>query len=424
MVLIIIGQNHKGLIFLEGVGKMKAKDPATIRRTDRSNPEETDLIDHMHGLRKPIAGDVPLSEIINPMVQEGELYEKLPGGAVHCYACGHNCKINPGGRGICQVRYNIAGKLYVPFGYVAALQCDPTEKKPFFHIYPGSDTLTFGMLGCDIHCLYCQNWDISQALRDANAGRPPALVTPKELVQLAKQNSARCVASSYNEPLITSEWAAAVFKEAKAAGFTCMYVSNGNATRQVLEYIRPFTDGYKIDLKTMNDKSYRTLGAVLDRVLDGVRMVHSLGFWLEIVTLVVPGFNDSKEELLDAAQFIKSVSADIPWHLTAFHKDYRMTDPNNTSAKTLIHAAEIGYQEGLNYVYTGNLPGQVGEFENTYCPNCRSPLIKRYGYIIEDYRLTAQGTCPKCNTHIPGIWTSNPKTVRLGGMGLPRFVRR
>jgi pyruvate formate lyase activating enzyme len=846
----------------------------TVRRTDRADDTGTDLIDELRSLRKPLAGDVPISELIDPLVREGELYEALPDGSVHCFACGHNCKIKPGARGICQVRYNLGGKLRVPWGYVSGLQSDPTEKKPFYHVHPGSDTLTFGMLGCDLHCSYCftgdttvvtnhgpislsdlfdradhveqkpdgviaypkdlravaasgtfrsvravfkhpyrgrlaviqpyylpalrctpdhriyatddvarppvqiraehltkrhflaiprqcasksalpqvidvaallgehqvtyrvpwgltveqrtaiaeatlvgatsreigaslgksgsyirhvrskiarglaedvrtrrpilepdslrfpnehrpglpiripldsemarllgyycaegcvvsnkkrpnshtlnfsfshqesalakevgallekrlgveaklvhrettlgvyatkasaallfkslagecsdqkqvpalmftaprqtveaflqayvegdghhyvngkvsvttvsrrlaygiawlvlqlgnlpsvydtpmpesgqiqgraikrsthqytivwyehnitrkvvetddyyliplrditfteydgdvynmeveeehnylaglllvsncQNWDISQALRDANAGRPPARTTPEQMVSLALRHGAKNVASSYNEPLITSEWAVAVFKQAKAKGLTCLYVSNGNATPQVLEYIRPFTDGYKIDLKTMNDKNYRKLGAVLDNVLDTVRLAHKMGFWVEIVTLVVPGFNDSEQELRDAAQFIKSVSPDIPWHVTAFHKDYRMHDPANTDARTLIRAAEIGQAEGLHYVYAGNLPGRIGTLENTFCPSCHATLIERLGYVILDYQITPEGTCPRCQTKIAGIWPKSKDEVRLGTttdlfFRVPRQVR-
>jgi pyruvate formate lyase activating enzyme len=239
-------------------------------------------------------------------------------------------------------------------------------------------------------------------------------MTPDEMVTLAKRNGARAVVSSYNEPLITSEWARAVFEKAKAAGFLCGYVSNGNATREVLEYIRPYTDAYKIDLKTMNDKNYRKLGAVLNTVLDGIRMVHEMGFWLEIVTLVIPGFNDSTDELFEAARFIRSVSPDIPWHVTAFHQDYRMKDPDNTSAKTLIRAAEIGSEAGLNYVYAGNMPGRVGPYEDTHCPNCQTTLIKRIGYVIEDYQITPEGTCPSCGTQIAGVWPKSKKDVRLG----------
>jgi pyruvate formate lyase activating enzyme len=396
------------------MGKMSVKRQIVTRRTDRASLGEPALINELRDLRQPIAGDVPLAQVVNPMVREGELYTELPNDVAHCFACAHECKIKPGGRGICQVRYNLGGKLHVPWGYVAALQCDPTEKKPFNHIYPGSDTLTFGMLGCDLHCPYCQNWDISQAMRDANAGRSPARVTPQQLVESARRNSAKCIASSYNEPLITSEWARAVFQEAKSAGFTCMYISNGNATRRVLEYIRPYTDGYKIDLKTMNARSYQKLGGVLAHILDGVRMVHELGFWLEIVTLTVPGFNDSNEELRDAAQFIKSVSPNIPWHVTAFHKDYKMLDPDDTDADTLIRAAEIGYAEGLHFVYAGNLPGRVGPYENTLCPDCHETLIERAGYVVLDYQLTSEGACPKCRTKIPGIWPKSKDEVRLG----------
>lgn len=351
---------------------------------------------------------------VNGMVREGVLYEKLTENRVHCFACAHNCKINDGGRGICQVRYNVDGTLFVPHGYVAALQCDPVEKKPFFHVLPSSDALTFGMLGCDLHCGYCQNWDISQALRDATAGRPPSLITPRELVEIGREQGARIFASSYNEPLITSEWAVEIFREAQAAGFLCACVSNGNATREVLEYIKPLVSAYKIDLKSMRDKNYRQLGAPLEHILDGIKMVYAMGFWLELVTLVIPGFNDSPQELRDAAQFVASVSPDIPWHVTAFHQDYKMMDKDNTSMRDLLRACEIGREAGLNFVYAGNLPGMVGEWENTYCPNCRALLIERQGFMISMYHLQENGTCPKCNTLIPGIWHSKPKDVRLG----------
>jgi len=370
-------------------------------------------------------GTTPVAELLDRRTKEGTLYQRLEDNKLRCFACGHRCLILDGYRGICKVRFNEDGVLKVPRGYVGALQSDPTEKKPFFHIYPGSDTLTFGMLGCDLHCSYCQNWVTSQALRDPAselAGAQPAQVSPQKLVALAKQQGAQLVGSSYNEPLITSEWAVEVFKAATQAGLKCVYISNGNATREVLEYIRPYVSGYKIDLKTMSDKNYRKLGAVLQNVLDGVTMVHDLGFWLEIVTLVIPGFNDSDAELMDAARFLASLSPDIPWHVTAFHKDYKMLDPDNTTARTLLRAAEIGEEAGLRYVYAGNLPGEVGEYEHTFCPNCRARLIERYGYIILDYRLTAQGACPDCGTQIPGLWTDRPDTVRLYGPGRPRPV--
>jgi pyruvate formate lyase activating enzyme len=358
-------------------------------------------------VRKPLAGDVPIAQAIDPRVREADLYEPLADNKVRCYACSHRCTIMPGGRGVCQVRYNLGGKLYAPWGYVAALNCDPTEKKPFYHVYPGSHTLTFGMLGCDLHCPFCQNWDISQTLRDAYSGHPPQPITAKEMVEIARGYGAACVASSYNEPLITSEWAQEIFRVTQAAGFTNLYVSNGNATRAVLEYIRPHTSGYKIDLKTMRDKNYRKLGGQLEHILDGIRMVHEMGFWMEIVTLVIPGFNDSDDELRDAARFLVSLSPDIPWHVTAFHKDYKMRDPDNTSTATLLRAAEIGYNEGLRYVYAGNIPGRVGEYEDTRCPTCQTTLIERRGYTIRGYHLTREGTCRKCGTKIAGIWSDS-----------------
>jgi pyruvate formate lyase activating enzyme len=353
--------------------------------------------------QKPITV-LTLEEVLKRFAVPGELYDRLPGGKVRCFACGHRCVILPGLEGICKVRYNADGTLYVPANYVAALQCDPIEKKPFFHVLPGSRALTFGMLGCDLHCSYCQNWLTSQALRDPIAGAPPQAITALEIIALARRSRADSVISSYNEPLITSEWAVRVFTEAKRVGLLTGYVSNGNATPEVLDYIRPWTDLYKIDLKTFRDRNYRQLGGTLKSVLETCRLVFERGFWMEIVTLIVPGFNDSDEELRDIAHFIASISPDIPWHVTAFHKDYKMTDPDNTPPQTLIRAAEIGYREGLHYVYAGNLPGMVGPFENTYCPQCRTLLIERYGFRVLQVNLE-EGACPRCHAPIPGVWS-------------------
>ena len=347
-----------------------------------------------------------LAEVLDEMTAEGaaELTEHLPGLALKCYACGHRCLIKEGKRGICKVRFNEGGHLRVPANYVAALQCDPTEKKPFFHALPGSDTLTFGMLGCDLHCAYCQNWLTSQALRDDAAVSPPNVVTAERLVAMAKAYGASMVGSSYNEPLITAEWAVEVFKRAKPAGFRTAFISNGNATPQVLDYLRPWTDCYKIDLKSMSDRNYRQLGGVVDNILDTVKMVHERGFWEEIVTLVIPGFNDSHDELKRAADFIASVSPNIPWHVTAFHQDYHMQENANTTAEQLIRACEIGRDAGLRYIYAGNLPGRVGRWENTYCPACDTLLVERYGYLIRQMSVTPSGNCPSCSERIPGIW--------------------
>ncbi len=331
----------------------------------------------------------------------------VEGDRVRCLACGHRCLIGEGLRGICKVRFNDAGRLKVPFGYVV-------EKKPFFHVYPSSDALTFGMMGCDLHCQYCQNWLTSQALRDANAVAPVRPVTPAQLVDAARREGARLVVSSYNEPLITAEWAVAVFREANAAGLNCAFVSNGNATPEVLDFLRPWIVAYKVDLKSFDDHHYRTLGGALDNITRTIRMVHERGLWLEIVTLVIPGFNDGADELRRAAEFLVSISPDIPWHVTAFHADYKMNETPSTSAETLIRAAEIGTAAGLRFVYAGNLPGRVGPWENTRCPGCGATVIERFGYLVRAYRITPDGRCPECQVGIPGVWPGAADEVRTG----------
>ena len=366
-----------------------------------------------------------VGDLLDQLTVAGTLYEKLDDKAVRCYACGHRCVIRDGKRGICQVRFNEDGELRVPHGYVAALQSDPIEKKPFFHVMPSTNALTFGMLGCDFHCGYCQNWLTSQTMRDPQSDVSVNYIrkiSPQGMVEYARKTNASVVVSSYNEPLITTEWAVEIFKEAKKAGLMCAYVSNGNTTPEVMEYLAPYLSAYKIDLKCMSDKNYRKLGGVLQNTLDGIKRAHEMGLWVEVVTLTIPDFNDSNEELWDAARFIAEVSRDIPWHVTAFHKDYKMTNRDNTDVKTLLRAAEIGKEAGLRYVYAGNLPGQVGEYDDTFCAGCNHQLIKRRGYIILDYQLTSDGKCPQCGAKVPGVWPKNPSQVLLNGMGMPRSV--
>ncbi|MBN8654681.1 MAG: AmmeMemoRadiSam system radical SAM enzyme [Anaerolineae bacterium] len=363
-----------------------------------------------------------LANRLDSLTVEGELYEKLPDDSVRCFACGHRCLIREGKRGICQVRFNKGGKLMVPHGYVAALQSDPIEKKPFSHVLPGSNALTFGMLGCDYHCPYCQNWITSQAMRDPASDVSSQFIrelTPDGVLSYARQTNAAVVVSSYNEPLITSEWAVDIFKVAKENGLKCAFVSNGNNTPEAMDYLAPYLSAYKVDLKCMSDKNYRKLGGTLQHTLDGIKRAREHGLWVEVVTLVIPGFNDSNEELWDAARFLAEVSKDIPWHVTAFHKDYKMTEPDNTDAKTLIRAAEIGREAGLKFVYAGNLPGTVGEYEDTHCPRCSYRLVKRRGYVIQEYSITGEGKCPKCGESIPGVWATNPTGVGLNGIGFP-----
>jgi pyruvate formate lyase activating enzyme len=357
-----------------------------------------------------IKGMTTFASVLDRMTAAGELTEPLPDGAIRCTACGHRCLVREGRRGICQVRFNQGGELRVPWGYVAALNADPVEKKPFFHILPGSTALTFGMLGCDFHCGFCQNWLTSQVLRDPAADESVSFVrriSPEQIIEVARRNGAEVIASSYNEPLITSEWAVAIFKQAIQAGMKCVYVSNGNSTPEVLEYLRPYLTGMKIDLKSMQGKNYRQLGGVLKNVLDTIKRVMELGLWLEVVTLVVPGFNDSNAELWEAARFLAGISPDIPWHVTAFHSDYKMNDTGNTPAHSLLRAAEIGREAGLHYVYAGNLPGRVDEYETTFCPKCNTALVKRTGYSIHRVSITLQGTCSQCGTVIAGVWATS-----------------
>jgi pyruvate formate lyase activating enzyme len=347
-----------------------------------------------------------LKEVLYQNVAEAapELVEALDRGRLRCYSCGHECPIPEGQAGVCKVRFNQGGKLLVPWGYVGGVQCDPIEKKPFFHVHPGALAYSFGMLGCDLHCSYCQNWVTSQALRDPTAISPPLKASPEQLVRQAKRQGARVLVSTYNEPLITSEWAVAIFEEAKAEGLDTAFVSNGNGTPRVLEYLRPWIDYYKVDLKSFDDAHYRKLGGRLEPILRTIRQLHEMGIWVEIVTLTIPGFNDSSDELKRLAEFLVSVSPDIPWHITAFHQDYKMTDPEDTPPSTLIRAAEIGRAAGLHFVYAGNLPGLVGNLENTYCPQCHHLLVERHGYLIRNYNVAADGSCPHCHAQIPGRW--------------------
>src|SRR5690348_4601678 len=332
------------------------------------------------------------------------LIERKPEGTIQCFACGHRCVIKPGRDGVCRVRFNEAGTLLVPHGYVGALACDPIEKKPFFHVLPGSDALTFGMLGCDFHCGYCQNWVTSQMLRDADAVAQPRMTTPKQLVDLAIRHGAPVVASSYNEPLITSELAVDVFKEANARGLLCAYISNGNGTLQVLDFIRPHVSAYKVDLKTFDPKHYRQLGGVMENVTDTIRMLKERGFWVEIVTLVVPEFSDAPDDLKRMADFLASVDPLMPWHMTAFHPDYKMIENRRTVVDDLMKVVEYGKAAGLKYMYPGNLPGQVGEWENTRCHHCNATVIRRYGFLVTENRVLADGKCPECGGQLPGIW--------------------
>lgn len=344
-----------------------------------------------------------LAEMLDRYTVAGSLVQP-EGDRLRCLACGHRCLLGEGKRGICKVRFVEDGQLWVPFGYVAGLQCDPVEKKPFYHVYPGSEALTFGMLGCDLHCGYCQNWISSQTLRDEMAGARLTPMAPQQIVAHAVRAEAKLVVSSYNEPLISAEWAVAVFQEAHAAGLDCAFVSNGNATPEALDFLAPWLVAYKVDLKSFNDRRYRELGGTLAKVTDTIRQLHQRGLWAEVVTLLVPGFNDDEQELREAASFLASVNPDMPWHITAFHPDYHMQNLEPTRRRQLLRAAEIGSEAGLNFVYLGNMPGKLEPWENTRCPGCGTTVIERFGFYVLANRLSATGCCPACRQPLPGVW--------------------
>ena len=343
---------------------------------------------------------------LDSLTRPGELVQELDKGNLLCTACGHLCKLKPGQRGVCKVRFNSDGTLMVPFRYSAGLQNDPIEKKPFFHALPGSRAMSFGMLGCDFRCAYCQNWFTSQSLKDEASTVRATPITAGEICQQALQHDSKVVVSTYNEPLITSEWAVEVFQEAKLNGLGTAYVSNGHGTPQVLEYLRPWVDLFKIDLKSFSEKEYRRLGGSLSAVLETIQTVYSMGIWLELVTLLIPDYNDSDKELSEMAEFIAGISPAIPWHVTAYHPDYKMRDRERTPVDTLLRATRHGKRAGLHFVYAGNLPGQVKNTENTYCPHCQELLVERKGFRVLSIKLN-DDLCPSCNVSVPGRWINS-----------------
>lgn len=336
-----------------------------------------------------------------------DLAQSRDQAAVQCLACAHRCVIPAGGAGVCNVRVNRAGVLRVPFGYTASLACDPIEKKPFFHVLPGAQALSFGMLGCNLRCPFCQNWTLSQAGRDPDAWVPPQPCAASELVQLALRRATPVLAGTYNEPLITSEWACDIFRLGKRHGMLTCYVSNGYATTEVLVYLDPWLDAVNVDLKCFSERGYARLGGRLQPVLDTIRALRQRGKWVEVTTLVVPEFNDSRAELNDIAGFLASVDVDMPWHVSAYHADYQMRHgPARTSRRQVETALESGAAAGLRYLYAGNLAG-LDQYENTRCRQCGRLLIERHGFRTVRNELQG-GCCPDCRLAVPGRWDRSP----------------
>ena len=327
-------------------------------------------------------------------------YDKLAGGLVHCRLCPNDCRLSEGQIGICRARKNIGGELYsMVYGKIASVHVDPIEKKPFFHVLPGSTAFSIATPGCNMRCLFCQNWEISQAfpwdIRTSAA-------TPEEVVDAALKSGAPSIAFTYTEPTIFYEYMIDIAKLAKQKGLKTVVISNGYINPEPLRALLPFIDAYKVDFKAFNPKFYKELtGGSLDPVLNTMKLIQKEGVWLEIVTLLVPGHNDSEEEIRGLARWIKdNLGPDVPLHFSRFHPQHKMLDLPPTPVETVIRARQIAMEEGLHFVYTGNVAYEPGE--TTYCPGSREPAIERRGqFVVKNNMKNGKGPDGQA---IPGIW--------------------
>jgi pyruvate formate lyase activating enzyme len=334
-------------------------------------------------------------------MKEAMFYERESGEQVRCGLCRFRCLIRDGARGICAVRENRGGTLYsLVYGKLCAEHVDPIEKKPLFHVMPGSRSYSIATAGCNFHCRHCQNYTISQV--DRNAPIQGAEKTPQEIVQRAMDNECLSISYTYTEPTIFYEFAYDTARLAREAGLKNVFVTNGYISREALETIAPFLAAANIDLKGFSEGFYRdVVHARLSEVLDSIIEYRKHGIWLELTTLIIPGLNDSEAELQGLASFIvANLGIDTPWHVSQFYPTYKLVDRPRTPVATLRRARDIGRAAGLRYVYEGNVPGEGGE--NTFCPSCSSVLIKRYGYVIETDRIN-NGACPDCGAAIAGV---------------------
>jgi pyruvate formate lyase activating enzyme len=324
-------------------------------------------------------------------------------GALRCTACAHRCVMERGRTGACGVRTTVDGVLHVPYGYVARRYVRPVETNTVYHVLPGARSLTFGMYGCDLRCPYCHNWKVSQALRDPEAGeRAPTDLTPEALVDEAVARGCEVVCAAYNEPLIAAEWAHDVFTEARRRGLVTGVVTDGHSTPETLAFMRPVTDFFRVDLKGWLPEHYKQLGGRLEPVLASIVDARRLGFWVEIVTLVVPGFNDDPRGLAELATRLAAIDPTIPWHLDAFVPRYKLSELASTSPTLLAMAAGAAYARGLQYVYVGNVGDAFPELSSTRCPSCSTTLIGRRDWsTVESY--VQDGRCASCGHAVPGI---------------------
>jgi len=335
-------------------------------------------------------------------MKEAYLYAKQSGAKVRCFLCSHRCLIADGKRGVCCVRENREGNLYsLVYERLISANVDPIEKKPFFHFLPGSKAFSVAAPGCNFRCLHCQNHEISQLPRDREIIMGEKVST-EEICSLALKHNCASISYTYTEPTIFFEYAYDTARIARTKGLKNNFVTNGYMTAEALDMISPYLDGANVDLKSFSEGFYKKVcGAKLKPVLESITRMHALGIWVEVTTLIIPTLNDAGGELREVARFLLSVSPAIPWHVSAFYPTYRMMDKPRTSPEIIRRAREIGLEEGLRYVYTGNIPGAEGE--NTSCYHCQKVLIRRYGYQIAENSIT-EGKCPHCGTSIEGVW--------------------
>jgi pyruvate formate lyase activating enzyme len=331
------------------------------------------------------------------------------GGSLRCTACAHRCVMGEGRVGACGVRDARDGQIFAPFGYVARRYVREVETNTVYHVEPGAKALTFGMYGCDLRCPYCHNWKLSQALREDAPGEAPVTITPAELVDEAIVAGARVVCAAYNEPMIAAEWVKAVFTEARERGLRTMVVSDGNTTPEALAYLRPVTDVYRVDLKGFDGEQYKTLGGRLEPVLGAIAEARRLGYWVEVVTLVVPGFNDDANGLRGLAKKLAAIDPSMPWHLNAFQPRYKMAERPAMHPELLVSVAGVAFARGMRFVYVGNVTHMFGELEHTRCPGCHATVVERANYRTTKNRLTATGACPDCGERIPGLFGEAPR---------------
>jgi pyruvate formate lyase activating enzyme len=333
---------------------------------------------------------------------EARYYQKLENQHVRCQLCPHQCALKPGARGICGVRENQAGILVsLNHARAIAIHNDPIEKKPLFHVLPGSTSLSVATVGCNLSCAHCQNHDISQYPRKSRQV-PGEETTAAEVVRLAREAGSATISFTYSEPTIFMEWAQEIAAAASPAGIRCVSVTNGYTREQPLRDLAPHLLAANVDLKAFREDFYRKVcGAKLQPVLDTIALLRKLGVWVEVTTLLIPGLNDDPKELTELAAFLAGVDRAMPWHLSRFHPDHTLRDRPATPVQTIMRAREIGLAQGLRFVYSGNVWGDEGE--STCCPACRMVLIERYGFSIRRNDLT-DGRCPHCHQPIEGVW--------------------